>query len=776
VSRYSQPAAFPDFPRHLLSSANDAPGADAPTPPAEDSSRLGRVKQLIFGPPRNLNDRSLFRHLSLAAFLAWVGLGADGLSSSCYGPAEAFRHLKGNIYLAVPLALATIVTVLIISACYRHIIEEFPSGGGGYVVASKLLGRHAGVLSGCALLVDYVLTITVSVAAAGEALFGLLPDWIGWKLPAEVGVIVVLILLNLRGVKESVTVLLPIFLLFLFMHAVLLIGVVAMNAGQVPTRAHELYAGVREGWHNPELGLWGMFVLLLYAYSLGAGTYTGIEAVSNSMPVMREPRVQTGQQTMRLMAWSLSLVAGGLILAYLLVGFGTSVVAGQLDAAAQLAEAQAFDRAIESYQAIIEENPGSPSAVLAEEQIATIVLANPGLQAKPSGATAAAQKTMNHRLADSFFSGLGLPEWLGYVLVMLTIVSEGALLVVASQAGFIDGPRVLANMALDSWTPHWFSNLSERLTTHNGVLLMGAAGLAALWFTHGNVSTLVLMYSINVFVTFSLSMVAMCRLWWQRQENFRLRRQRLALFGLGAAMCLSILCVTVVEKFTEGGWITLAVTGACVAACLLIHAYYGRVRHTLRQLDEQLMQVIVPPGEPNRAEPDPNLPTAVVLVGGYNGLGIHTMLTAVNFVPGHFRNVVFMSVGIVDSGSFKGANSVDKLRLHTHESLAKYVDLAQRFGFAATSFASIGTDVVDELEGLCLTVAKQFPKARFFAGQLMFQKDTWYQHLLHNYTAFALQRRLHWRGLSTVIVPTRIFEPTHGLAVPRDRRAPSRLG
>src|SRR5262249_47068243 len=149
-------------------------------------------------------------------------------------------------------------------------------------------------------------------------------------------------LLNLRGVKESVTFLLPIFLLFLVMHALLLLGIVVMNAGHVPERAHELYTGVQDGWKSPSLGLWGMFVLLLYAYSLGAGTYTGIEAVSNSMPVMREPRVQTGQQTMRLMAWSLSIVAGGLILGYLLVGFGTSVVTGQIETAERLEKAQEF--------------------------------------------------------------------------------------------------------------------------------------------------------------------------------------------------------------------------------------------------------------------------------------------------------------------------------------------------------------------------------------------------------------------------------------------------
>src|SRR5687767_10200483 len=136
-----------------------------------------KLKTLLIGKPLSLEDQKLFHNLSLVAFLAWVGLGADGLSSSCYGPAETFHALGGHTYLAVFLALAIVATVFVISTCYSHIIEEFPSGGGGYLVASKLLGRRAGVVAGSALLIDYVLTITVSIAAAGDALFGLLdPD------------------------------------------------------------------------------------------------------------------------------------------------------------------------------------------------------------------------------------------------------------------------------------------------------------------------------------------------------------------------------------------------------------------------------------------------------------------------------------------------------------------------------------------------------------------------------------------------------------------------
>ena len=176
--------------------------------PPDEPTVTEKVKTLLVGKPLDLADRRVYQHISLVAFLAWVGLGADGLSSSCYGPSEAFEHLKEHSYLAIFLALATMFTVVVISACYSHIIEAFPSGGGGYLVASKMLGPKVGALAGCALIVDYVLTVTVSIAAAGDALFGLLglTGRLGsrCKTVAETAAIVVLIVLNLRGVKESI--------------------------------------------------------------------------------------------------------------------------------------------------------------------------------------------------------------------------------------------------------------------------------------------------------------------------------------------------------------------------------------------------------------------------------------------------------------------------------------------------------------------------------------------------------------------------------------------
>lgn len=671
----------------------------------DDRSLADRFRTVLIGKPRDLTDHAVFHSLSLVAFLAWVGLGADGLSSSCYGPSEAFNALQGHTYLAIFLALATAITVFVISACYSHIIEEFPSGGGGYLVASKLLGPRIGVISGCALLVDYTLTITTSIAAAGNALFGLAglthsyfglaPDEL--KLWTEAAVIVLLVILNLRGIKESVMVLMPIFMVFLVTHAILILGSIVLHAGQLGTVATEVATEVQNGLSNPSLGLVGMLSIFLRAYSLGAGTYTGIEAVSNSMPVMREPRVATGKRTMRYMAISLSVTAGGLMLAYLL------------------------------------------------------------LKVPPVESESA--KTMNHLLSENFVESLmsfGLPVSLGELFVWITVISEGCLLFVAAQAGFIDGPRVLANMARDSWMPHWFANLSERLATHNGVILMGTAGLAALLFTGGQVSALLVMYSINVFVTFSLSLIGMCRHWLLEREHNPIWRQRLSLFLFGAVMCLAILCVTVYEKFSEGGYVTLLVTSTLVGVCLLVRGYYSRVGDKLGKLNSLLEGVAAPSTPPVREEPNPKDSTAAVLVGGYSGLGVHTMLNAVRFGPGRFKNMVFLSVGVVDSGNFKGADAVEELTRFTEDSVNKYVDHARRLGMPSVGFISIGTDPVEELERLCVEVKKLFPNAIFFAGQLVFQKDTWYQRLLHNETAFSLQRRLQWDGVPMVILPTRV--------------------
>ncbi|NLP10991.1 APC family permease, partial [bacterium] len=279
---------------------------------AEKPSLKRRAKDALLGGARSPQDPHIFHKLSLVAFFAWVGLGADGLSSSCYGPEEAFRALEGHFHLGILVALASVATIFIISASYLQVIELFPAGGGGYMVASKLLSPSAGMVSGCALLIDYVLTITLSVASGADAIFSFLPvSWLPHKLTFAMAGLILLIWLNLRGVKESVVPLVPIFLTFILTHLFAILYVLYVHVADLPALIEITRMDVQQS--NAELGLLGTVLLILRAYSMGAGTYTGIEAVSNGMPILRDPKVKTAKSTMRYMAFSLAFMVLGLM-------------------------------------------------------------------------------------------------------------------------------------------------------------------------------------------------------------------------------------------------------------------------------------------------------------------------------------------------------------------------------------------------------------------------------------------------------------------------------
>lgn len=692
-----------------------ASSAAAESVPAEDDSTqinldapsfLERAWNVLQGRPKNFRDPKIFHSISLIAFLAWVGLGADGLSSSAYGPDECFRALRehGNYtFLAIFLALATAVTVMILSVSYSKIIEHFPSGGGGYVVATKLLGRHAGVVSGSALLVDYVLTISVSIASGADAIFNMLPLGMHrFKLAVEIAAILALIFLNLRGVKESVTALLPVFLVFLITHAVLVVGGVISHFTHFGAVASGVTTGLHEGVSN--LGVWGLFMVFTAAFARGSGTYTGIEAVSNGLQIMREPKVHTGKKTMVYMALSLAITSAGILLCYLLFN--------------------------------VEPSEG---------------------------------KTLNGVLVEAFAGNWQLFDLpVGKVFVMLVLASEGALLFVAAQTGFIDGPRVMSNMAVDSWLPRRFASLSDRLTTANGVVILGSAALVLLIGTHGNLDTLVVMYAINVFVTFSLSQLGMARFWWQRSRVVQHWKRQFSLHGVALVLCLGILAFTIVQKFSQGAWVTLVVTAAIIFLCLSIELHYRNVARQLRRLDEELGDLGVIDGI--GGEPDPRTPTAVLMVGGYGGIGIHSLLSIQRSYAGYYQNIIFVSVAVLDSGSFKGAEEIDRLQKQTRESLDKYVKLARGLGWNATARMASGLDPVKEATALCIGLSTEYSRSTFFAGKLIWKRETWWQRILHNETAYQIERRLHWKGLPMAVLPIRV-----GLGA-EVRAAPVRAG
>ncbi len=650
-----------------------------------------KLRELLFGRPKSPLDPHVFEKLSLAALLAWVGLGADGLSSSCYGPQEIFEALGHHQAQALApfLILAVAVTVAVLSAGYANTIEAYPGGGGAYIVATNTLGRYTGLLCGCALIVDYALTIAISMASGIEALLSMLPEHVDvrpYKLPATILVTVGLMLLNLRGIKESIKLLLPIFMGFLVTHALAIGAALFSHSGQIGAKFSDSFT--RAGTLSGTMGTGALVLVLIRAYTMGAGTYTGIEALSNSVPILREPRVATAKRTMLYMAVSLALTSGGLLLGYLLYGVG------------------------------------------------------------PEG-----NKTFNAVFLQRLTAEIPLGPW----FVNLTLLTEGALLFVAAQAGFVSGPRAVASMAVDSWVPRWFRHLSDRLVIHSGILLVGVGAVLAVWFTGGQMKQLVLIYSFSVFVTFVLSQLGMC----VNQVRHRKPGWPFRLSVNAAAFLLSSAVVVSMALFQFGPPILAAagVISGLMVICFCIRLYYDRVGRLLGRLEPIRIQV---ESEPARTATPPavdrSAPTAVVLVRGYSGAGVHTLLTILRTFPNYFRNFVFLSVGDIDFDRFKETHDVERLRESVESDLQKYAALARKWGYGTETRCVLSVDVVEEAVKTCPALAREFPRAIFFAGKLLFEQPSIVTRLLHEQTGDEIQRRLQFEGLTVIMLPIRVME------------------
>ncbi|MDB5104288.1 MAG: putative rane protein [Fibrobacteres bacterium] len=674
--------------------------------PEPKNNLTKRLRRFWIGGALDPSKTSTFNQVSLIAFFAWVALGSDGLSSSAYGPEEAFATLGSHSHLAIFVAVASALTVLVISASYMRIIEAFPAGGGGYLVASKLLSPFMGMVSGCALLIDYILTITISAAAAVDAVFSFLPpEWLHFKLDAAYLCLLIIITLNLRGAKGSVALMVPVFLVFLLAHGFAILYAVFTHLPDFGRIASDTAADVSATRH--EMGLVGMTLLILRAYSMGAGTYTGIEAVSNGLPILREPRVRTAKRTMILMSASLAFMVFGLIVAYLL------------------------------YK--VRREPG---------------------------------RTLNATLLWTLSSGW--PPGLSTAFVIVTLTAEALILFAAAQAGFLGGPRVLANMAVDRWFPTRFANLSDRLVTQNGVLIMGAAALATMLYTRGSVRHLVVLYSITVFIAFVLSQLGMVRHWLRKRERDQPWRSGLLVNGTGFLLSSSILLFVIYLKFDQGGWITLLATALMVGLCLLIRGHYRKVLKMLLRLDSLVKAARTARSQAERGEIQPLMPegvrsdgplgfdpkakTAVLVVRGFNGLGLHALFAILRLFGNLFRNFVFIEVGVLDAGNYKGVDEVSRLQADVDKNLLEYVAFMRSHGYHAEGISVLSHDQVEGAVSVADRVRERFPQAMFFMGQLVFPQETIFTRLLHNNLVFALQRKLYHMGIPFIILPVRIQE------------------
>jgi amino acid transporter len=654
------------------------------------SKKYRKIREVVLGKALDPMKTETRHSLALVAFLAWVGLGADGLSSSAYGPEETFRALGAHTHLGLYMALATAVTVFIIALAYNQVIELFPTGGGGYRVATKLVGPYLGLIAGCALILDYVLTIAISIAAGVDAIASLMPlGFHAYKLWAEATVTGLLIVLNLRGMKEAIKVLLPIFLGFVATHFVLIVYGIFMHASNLPNLVPDTMAETTR--LAGDIGWISVAGMLLLAYSQGGGTYTGLEAVSNNVNILAEPRVHTGKMTMFYMALSLAFTASGIILLYLL--WNAHPVEGQTLNAT-------------TFEAII----------------------------------------------NNFDFG---SRFMNRAVLTVVLAFEAGLLFVAANTGFLGGPSVLANMASDSWVPHKFRYLSTRLVTQNGILVLGSAALAILFWTRGNVTLLVVLYSISVFLTFAISLFGLCLYWWSHRRDLDRWVRRFLLSLCGFVICAGILFVLLVDKFKEGGWATAFIIAAIAAMCVAIRNHYRDTKNAIHAVDQVFANQ--PFGShAGTIEPDPENQTAVFIVGSSRGGGLHALLWVQRMFPGHFKNFIFVNARTVDSHAYGGEGAVEHMRAEANATLKFFVDFCHSHNMASAAYLGFGTDAVEEVTKLCQQIAEEYPNAIFFTSKLIFEQDNWFTRLLHNQAALAIQRRLHFDGLQMVILPMKV--------------------
>jgi amino acid transporter len=620
---------------------------------------------------------------------AWVAVGSCGLASLAFGPEESFKALGDSHHLLLFLGLLTAFSILLVSLTYFRVTELFPKGGGGYAMATHLLGPRVGLVAGAALLVDYVLMVALGIAASTHLMFSFLPpSFYEYRVWLSILLMGALMVFHIQGRKLNLKLFKYLFVVFLLTHLLMILVGFSdhfQDIGGVVTTSIEMT--------QSDLSTMGWLpVLAIFArgFFLGGGTYTGIEAASDTVQLSRYRQSSSNRRKMlAYVACALAFGAASLAVLYSL-----------------------WDVNVEPTMAL--------NGVLFERVMTDI--------------------------------GWDWPYVIFGLLVMLGL--ETAILLLAAHVAFVVGPRVLSTMAIDSWLPHQFRYLSNRFVTKNGIMLMGGLALLAIYLSDASVDLLVVLFSINVFIVFSLSMLGLCVYWIKnRFEKQFLKGFLLAL--LGFLVSASILIGTIVTQFFQGGWITMLVTAAVVLLCLCVRNHYRDTKEKIAKIDEVFaMTQYGSAHSPSELIADGH--TAVFIVGNSRGGGLHALLWVQRMFPNHFQNFVFMNARTVDSNAYGGREALESMRVDASVSLNYFVNFCRSHGMRAKSYLSFGTDAVEELSILAKEVAKNHPNSIFFTSKLVFDNENIFTRLLHNQAALELQRRLHNEGQQMVILPMRL--------------------
>lgn len=489
------------------------------------------VKRLLVGRPfhsERLSETLLSKRIALPVF------ASDALSSVAYAPDEIFLTLAiagvATLTMSPWVGLAVVVVMLIVVASYRQNVHAYPSGGGDYEVATVNLGVNAGLTVASALLCDYVLTVAVSVSAGTQYLASAVPALKTHEAPLAVGIVVVLMTMNLRGVRESGTFFaVPTYLFMFSILGMCAFGFGRFLLGDLPrAQSAELELLPEHGYESGLVGLAGGF-LLLRAFSSGCAALTGVEAISNGVPAFRVPKSRNAATTLAMLGGiAVSMLMGIIVLANLMhVRF----------------------------------------AEFPEEQ-----LQRDGV---PVGSSYV-QDPVIGQLAKSLFSGFP-------VAFYLVAATTGLILFLAANTAFNGFPVLASILARDDLMPRQLHTRGDRLAFSNGIIFLAAAASGLILAFDAKVTRLIQLYIVGVFISFTVSQLGMVRHWTRllRTETkapARGRMQRSRLINtLGLTITGAVLVVVLITKFTRGAWLTLLAMAVLFLVMRAIRRHYDSV-------------------------------------------------------------------------------------------------------------------------------------------------------------------------------------------------------
>lgn len=479
------------------------------------------AKRWLIGEPlptEKLEGQLLPKRLALPIF------ASDALSSVAYAPQELLMILLlgGLAFLSFApwVAVAVIVLLLVVVASYRQLIKAYPSGGGDYEVAHKNLGEKAGLIVASALLVDYVLTVAVSVASGVDNIISAIPMLNPYRIEIAVGFVLVIMAVNLRGVRESSkTFAIPTYLFIASVFVMIVAGLVRTLFGDAPVAESASYTVQGENLTQA-----AFILLLLRAFSSGCSALTGVEAVSNGVPAFRRPQIKNAQTTLVLMGGTAIVLFAGLTALALISGVHYAENACHL---------QGF-----------------------------------------ANCETAPQPSLMAQVATAVFGANSIPFF------FIQAVTACVLLLAANTA-FNGFPLLGAVLARDSYAPRSLNTRGDRLVFSNGMIILGLAACVILVVYQANLTQLIQLYIIGVFVSFTLGQIGMVKHWLRalRQEDAKPREiwPSLVINAFGALLTASVLIVVTITKFTHGAWLVFVLMPILYTLMLGVNRYYRDV-------------------------------------------------------------------------------------------------------------------------------------------------------------------------------------------------------